>query len=162
MNTILLSILLQLAAGVIVFAEIFIPSGGILAIIAMGLFGYSLFLLFSGVSITAGSLTLGLDLIIVPIIFLWGFKRLGQSKVALQTQLSKDQGVVSQSKDMDALVGLKGIAISSLRPSGCAEINDLRVDVVSQGEYIENGTRIEVVAATGNQVIVSAYDSEQS
>jgi len=154
MNTILFSILLQLSAGVVVLAEIFIPSGGILAALATGLFGYSLFLLYTSVSVTAGSFALCLDLIIVPIIILWGFKRLGKSRLALNTSLTREQGVVSQSKELNAFLGKAGIATSTLRPSGTAEINDLRVDVVTRGEFIEKGKAIEVIEVTGNQVIV--------
>jgi len=156
MNAILLSILLQLSAGIVVVAEIFIPSAGILAALATGLFGYSLFLLFSSVSVTAGSFALCLDLIFVPIIIIWSFKRLGKSRLALNTSLTREQGVVSQSKDLDAFLGMTGVATSLLRPSGTAEINDLRVDVVTRGEFIEKGSSIEVIAVTGNQVIVSA------
>jgi len=156
MNEILYSILLQLSAGIVVLAEIFIPSGGILAILATGLFGYSLFLLFTSVSVTAGSFALCLDLMIVPIIILWGLKRLGKSRLALNTSLTREDGVVSQPRELDSFLGKTGIAISSLRPSGTAEINDLRVDVVTRGEFIEKGTSIEVMAVTGNQVIVFA------
>jgi membrane-bound serine protease (ClpP class) len=156
MNAILFSILLQLSAGIVVMAEIFIPSGGILAALATGMFGYSLFLLFSSVSVTAGCFALCLDLIFVPIIILWGFKRLGKSRLALNTSLIREQGVVSQSKELDAFLEKTGIAISALRPSGAAEIDGLRVDVVTRGEFIDKGTSIEVIAVTGNQVIVSA------
>jgi membrane-bound serine protease (ClpP class) len=155
MNEILLSILLQLSAGIVVLAEIFIPSGGILAALATGLFGYSLFLLFSSVSVTAGSFALCLDLIIVPIIILWGFKRLGKSRLSLNTSLSREKGVVSQSEALDSFLGKTGIATSALRPSGTANINDMRVDVVTRGGFIDKGSAIEVIAVTGNQVIVS-------
>jgi len=157
MNTILFSILLQLSAGVIVLAEIFLPSGGILAALATGLFGYSLLILYTSVSVTAGSFALCLDLIIVPIIILWGFKRLGKSRLALNTSLTREQGVVSQSEELALFLGKTGIAISALRPSGTSEIDGLRVDVVTRGEFIEKGALIEVVAVTGNQVIVSGY-----
>ncbi|ETR71234.1 MAG: membrane-bound serine protease (ClpP class) [Candidatus Magnetoglobus multicellularis str. Araruama] len=162
MNDILFAILMQLAAGIVVLAEIFIPSGGILGAIATGLFGYSLFLLYSSVSVIAGSFALCIDLIFVPLIVFWGFKRLGQSKLTLNTSLSREQGVVSQSKELEKLIGLTGMALSTLRPSGCAEINNLRVDVVTRGEFIEKGTPIEVTAVTGNQVIVDPSETEKA
>jgi membrane-bound serine protease (ClpP class) len=160
MNAILFSILLQLSAGIVVLAEIFIPSGGILAVMATGLFGYSLFLLFTSVSLTAGSFALCLDIIFVPILMIWGFKRLGKSSLALNTSLTSEQGVVSQSKDLDTFLGTTGIATSALRPSGTAEINDMRVDVVTRGEFIDKGSSIEVIAVTGNQVIVCERDAQ--
>jgi len=155
MNAIIFSILLQVSAVIVMIAEIFIPSGGILAALATGLFGYSLFLLFSSVSVTAGSFALCLDLIIVPILIIWGFKQLGKSRLALNTNLTREQGVVSQSEKLEAYLGMTGVTTSPLRPSGTAEINDFRVDVVTRGEFVDKGTLIEVIAVTGNQVIVS-------
>ena len=136
MNIIAFSILLQLSATIVIIAEIFIPSGGVLAAIAIGLFIYSLYILFSTVSLMAGGLTLCLDLIIVPLIIFWGFKRLARSKLSLNTCLKSNDGVVSQSSNLKNLIGLTGIAITDLRPSGCAEITNQRVDVVTRGEYI--------------------------
>lgn len=154
MNIIAFSILLQLSATVVVIAEIFIPSGGILAAIAMGLFAYSLYILFSTVSLMAGGFTLCLDLILVPLIIFWGFKRLGRSSMSLNTCLTSEQGVVSQSKTLKNFIGLTGTAVTALRPSGCAEIDEQRVDVVTRGEYIEKNKIVEVIDVTGNQVIV--------
>jgi membrane-bound serine protease (ClpP class) len=45
----------------------------------------------------------------------------------------------------DALVGRHGVALSDLRPSGIADIDGERVDVVTSGEYIYAGERIEVI-----------------
>jgi membrane-bound serine protease (ClpP class) len=154
MNYFVLSILLQLSAMIVVIAEIFIPSGGILGAIALGLFSYSLFVLFSNVSAMAGSIAFCLDIILVPLIIYLGFKRLSKSNLSLNLCLSSTNGFVSQSEEFQTLIEQKGIATSDLRPSGCADINGLRVDVVTRGEYIEQNTPIEVVSVTGNQVVV--------
>ena len=39
------------------------------------------------------------------------------------------------------LVGQDGVAVTDLRPSGTAQIGDERVDVVTEGEYVAQGTR---------------------
>jgi membrane-bound serine protease (ClpP class) len=44
-----------------------------------------------------------------------------------------------------SLVGAIGTALSDLRPSGVAEIDGQRVDVVTTGEYLRSGERIEVI-----------------
>ena len=46
---------------------------------------------------------------------------------------------------MPSLVGLRGRALSDLRPGGFARIDGKRVDVVTQGDYISEGDEIEVV-----------------
>jgi len=52
-------------------------------------------------------------------------------------------------------VGDNGVALSFLRPSGKAEINGARSDVVSEAEFIEKGTPIIVSEIDGNRIIVS-------
>ena len=154
MNTFALSILLQLAGVVVVIAEIIIPSGGILSIFALGLFGYSLFMVFNEVSVTMGAVFLTLDLILIPVMIIVGLKLLARSPVTLRTRLSRSKGVTSQSPDLADLLNRHGKALSHLRPGGVALIDGQRRDVVSRGEFIAKDSAIEVIAVTGNQIIV--------
>lgn len=50
--------------------------------------------------------------------------------------------------------GESGVAESFLRPAGIARFGDRRVDVVSEGDFIEKGTSVEIVRADGNRVVV--------
>ncbi len=52
------------------------------------------------------------------------------------------------------LVGRRGYAMSTLRPSGRAEFNGELLDVVTQGEFVEKGQKVEIVEVRGNRVIV--------
>lgn len=56
--------------------------------------------------------------------------------------------------DTPSLIGMTGVALSDLRPSGFADINGLRVDVVTRGEYIQAGERVEVIADEGYRRVV--------
>lgn len=53
-----------------------------------------------------------------------------------------------------ALLGLTGTAQSTLRPAGLAKIGEQFVDVVSEGDYIEAGTSIQVVEVEGTRIVV--------
>jgi membrane-bound serine protease (ClpP class) len=52
------------------------------------------------------------------------------------------------------LVGRRGYALSTLRPSGRAEFNGEVLDVVTQGEFVESGQKVEIVEVRGNRVVV--------
>ena len=54
-------ILLQLAGVIVVIAEVIIPSGGILAVLAISLLGYSIYMVFTNISPSAGFVFLGID-----------------------------------------------------------------------------------------------------
>ena len=51
---------------------------------------------------------------------------------------------------------MTGKAATSLRPSGMAELDGQRVDVVTSGEFIEQGAAIEVISVKGAVVRVRA------
>lgn len=155
MSAFLIPIVLQLIGVVVIIAEIIIPSGGILSIIAAGLFGYSLYTVFTEISTFAGMVFVMADAIMLPVVLIAGIKLLVKSPVTLKTELSKSSGYSSQSEELLDYVGKNGTAISSLRPAGIALINDQRVDVVSRGQFIEKGMPVKVVDVEGNRVVVS-------
>lgn len=55
-----------------------------------------------------------------------------------------------------SLLGARGVAITDLRPAGSARIDSERVDVVTEGEYLEAGTEVEVSLDEGYRRVVRA------
>lgn len=53
------------------------------------------------------------------------------------------------------LVNREGQALTSLRPSGLALIEGERVDVVTEGSFVEKGRPVRVVATEGMRVVVN-------
>ncbi len=153
-NNIALPIILQLIGVVVIIAEIILPSGGLLSILAIGLIGYSLYIVFDGISVQAGLIFVVADIIMLPVLLVVGIKLLAKSPVTLRKKLSSSDGVTSQSSEMEDYMGQDGVAITNLRPSGTALIKGKRVDVVSRGEYIDKNSKIVVSSVTGNQIIV--------
>jgi membrane-bound ClpP family serine protease len=150
----LIPVILQFVGIGIIIAEIIIPSGGILSVLAVGIFVYSLYMIFTGISVAAGMVVLIIDLITIPVLIILGLKFIARSPVTLRETLSREQGVSSQSKDMDQFLGIEGTALTDLRPAGIALLSEQRTDVVTRGEYVERGTPIIVIKVTGNQIIV--------
>ena len=147
-------ILLQIIGILVVIAEIFIPSLGLLSAIALSVFFYSLYLVFTTISTTTGLIFTGLDIVLVPLLIIFGLKILAKSPLALRRELSKQDGVVSQKQGLEAYINMKGKSVTNLRPAGIGEINSQRLDVVTDGEYIDADTKIIVTGVTGNQIIV--------
>ncbi|MDH5284180.1 MAG: nodulation protein NfeD, partial [Gemmatimonadota bacterium] len=52
------------------------------------------------------------------------------------------------------LTGRTGVAASDLRPGGVAMIDGERLDVVTEGEYIAAGARVEVIRTEGYRLVV--------
>ena len=55
--------------------------------------------------------------------------------------------------------GTLGVALTPLRPAGIASFSGHRVDVVSQGEFIEAGQAVVVTRDEGHRVVVARHNA---
>ncbi len=79
--------------------------------------------------------------------------RLFQSGIFLGTRTDRAIGYESAERRTD-LIGAEGVAATDLRPSGVGLFRDERVDIVSESEWIEEGTPVRVVSAEGYRQVV--------
>ena len=53
-----------------------------------------------------------------------------------------------------------GVALTPLRPAGRAQFGERFVDVVTEGDFINSGSQVEVLAVHGNRVVVKQRTPE--
>jgi membrane-bound serine protease (ClpP class) len=64
----------------------------------------------------------------------------------------------SESKTVSVKVGDSGEVISKLRPTGKAKFGDAVVDVVAEADFLDKGTKVEIIEIQGNRVVVKKAD----
>jgi membrane-bound serine protease (ClpP class) len=74
--------------------------------------------------------------------------------LVLETGLTAESGYASAPEADRHWLGKRGTAASTLRPVGIAHFDHERVDVVTEGEFIETGEAIEVIRVDGNRIVV--------
>ena len=79
--------------------------------------------------------------------------RLSKSPVILTETESASEGYVT-SKDMEIFLGREGKTKTVLRPSGMAEFDGVKLDVVADGEYIPKDTLVRVDHVEGARIVV--------
>lgn len=79
--------------------------------------------------------------------------RLSKSRLVLNEVSTRPEA--AESSDLDYFVGQIGAAHTPLRPSGIAEFNGVRLNVLSNGDYIERGAPVRVDRVEGKRIIVS-------
>jgi len=91
----------------------------------------------------------------VVIYFLWKYLPKSETfnKLILQDNISAKSGYAANTQ-LEQLVGAHGTAITDLRPSGTALINNLRVDVITDCDYLKNGSQIKVTRVEGSKIVV--------
>jgi len=84
-------------------------------------------------------------------------------RLTLGTKLESSSGYVASSPTYRDLEGKCGQTLTSLRPAGVAEFDGRRVDVVTEGDFIQADEPVKVIKVVGNKVVVTALkEKEQS
>ncbi|MFR5795923.1 MAG: NfeD family protein [Christensenellales bacterium] len=73
-----------------------------------------------------------------------------------KSSFSASERRAAQQQDMQVFVGHEGKTLSVLRPSGIGDFDGVRLNVVTEGEFIENGTPIRIVRVEGGKIVVKA------
>ena len=77
------------------------------------------------------------------------------NRLILRSETSAKEGYVGTPTDRDSgLVGQEGVALTALRPTGMGMFGGKRLDIIAEGEFVEEQTAVRVVEARGNRVIV--------
>ena len=74
-------------------------------------------------------------------------------RLVLNDSISTEDGYVASESRVE-LVGKKLIAYTDLRPAGVAILDNEKLDVVTDGDFIEKGNKIEVIRVEGMRIVV--------
>ncbi len=80
-------------------------------------------------------------------------RRLTNLGIFLGQETSKEIGYTSAVRRTD-LIGAEGVALTDLRPAGTGQFGEERVDVVTESEWMEHGSRIKIVSSEGYRHVV--------
>lgn len=157
--------LLFLACCVVV-VEFFIPSAGILGVVAGALWIAAIWIGFSE-SLASGATILVMGVIAIPILFVawlrvWPHTPMGRR--ILHGEMKAEDILPNSSfyQKTASLKGQIGIAKSKMLPSGQVVIDGEKHDATSEGFAIEPGDRIIVSSVRGNRIYVEPYDGDGS
>jgi membrane-bound serine protease (ClpP class) len=155
-----LVLVLFIIAVIVICVELFLPGGvfGILGIIALIA---SMVIAFReyhemGIWIIAGEIVVASVLILIGIKY---FSRSFAGKLLiLGRSLDKESGYRG-TEPLEQYVGEEGVSQTHLRPAGIAKIGSRRLDVVSEGTFIDKDKRVKVVAVEGNRMVVREIET---
>lgn len=154
-----LPILICLVFGLgLLIVEVFMPGFGLPGIAGVILEAVSIVLTYAN---HGGLAALGVTLVILVVMAITislalrsvQKGKLSKSGVILTNTESASEGYVA-AQDMDVFLGKKGVATTVLRPSGMAEFDGVKLNVVADGEYIAKDTPVEVKRVEGARVVV--------
>ena len=155
---------LLLGLGIVALAvEVFVlPGFGVAGVLGLAAIGGAIVLSLMGAAPSGGDVVqavaiLGASLLItVAVMYTW-LRHIPNSDrfggLFLRGEMAQADGYVSAALRAD-LVGQEGVAVTDLRPAGTATIAGERVDVVTEGEYIAQGSAVRVLRSEGYRHVV--------
>lgn len=139
-------------ALLLIFVEVFVPSGGLIALMAGAAAIAGIWQLFLYDTVWGVIGILG-TLFMAPVVISFALKMLpstpigrkmffGESSPEAAEQQRAEESAALDS--MHALVGVEGEAVTDLRPVGVVRLDGRRFDALAEGAYIDAGTPVRV------------------
>jgi membrane-bound ClpP family serine protease len=158
------AIILLVLGLIILVVEVFVPSGGLLGVLAGASLLGSVCLAFSR-GLGSGLVFLTVVLLTVPTIIgagmhYWPNTRLGRKMVLQPPQPSDVDPTSDRDRLLRELVGQVGRTLTPHLPSGITELDGRRVDTIAIEMSLEAGTLVRIVDVQGHRVLVRKVETE--
>lgn len=155
-NPLVWAMLLLILGLALIVLEMFIPSGGLLGVLAAAAVVGSMFVAVKyspstavGASFVIGEL-IGVCVVIALALKYWPNTAIGRR---IAPELPRPEDVLPSNEFQD-LLGKIGHAKSPMLPSGAVQIDGRTVNAVSEGMAIDAGQLVKVIEVRGNRIVV--------
>lgn len=153
---------LVFAGIILIFAELFLPSGGIIGVLCVGCFlasGYFAYEAWYKSAPFYWWTYLGSVALIIPTCVIGGFMLLTRTslgnRILLRAPTEEEvTPYIREQQHLEALIGKRGTAANLMTPGGMVIVNGERIHAISEGVVIEANAPIEIIAARGTRVVV--------
>lgn len=150
---------LLLGAGLMVL-EIFLPGFGLPGVSGIVLIGAGVVM----AAIQHGMLLAVVILIVViallALVISWVMRSAAKGNYHSEIFLREKDDLHSR-EDMQVLIGKTGRTTSVLRPAGIGDFDGVRLNVVTEGGFIERNMPIEIVSVDGTRIVVKLIQDHE-
>jgi membrane-bound ClpP family serine protease len=166
MSPLLVAVILILGGLAVICLELFLPSAGMLGVLAA-------LLILAGIissffhSLGAGALVLVATCLTLPVVIALAIKIWPSTPIGRRILIGamSEEEVLPQNDaqvQLKSLIGRRGVAKTKMLPSGIITIDDQHFDAVSDGFAIEPGMPVEVISVRTKRAVVRPVDPDEA
>jgi membrane-bound ClpP family serine protease len=159
---IIFAIFLFLLCAVLLVAEVFVPSFGLITLCSLTCLAAGLSIFFK-ISPAAGWTGVGAAIVMIPSVLVFAYKILPKTafgKTVLLDGPKRPKGdAIPDTEQLQELLGKKALVISPLRPVGMCDFDGKRLECVAESGYVDKGKTVEVIKVEGTQLTVRETDN---
>ena len=153
-------VIYTLGGFALIFVDLLLIPGAVLAIVGCGFILYSVHLTFVNFGWLPALIHLAAALATAPKIVMWGLGR-----VALKGEMRNEDGYTGV-PDRSAYLGLKGLTLSPLRPSGTVAVEFegelIHLDCIAESGYVDADQEVIVLAERGPALLVRESSTKET
>ena len=156
--------LLLLAFGLmLLMVEAFLPTGGLIGLLAVGCLGVSVYQAFSvSDAPTLGWKFLAAEVILIPVAMIVAIQLWPKTPFAkryfLRPPAPEELDLAHSPHRLDHLIGEIGRTLTPLRPSGVVDFEGRRIEGRSEGGFIARGLLVKAVRVQSATLVVREID----
>ena len=155
------AVFLYFACAALIVAEVFVPSGGIISIFAIGCLigGIAIFFHYNR---TAGWIGVVVAIIMIPSILVIAYKMFPKTRFGRAVMLTppkRQQGdAIPDTPELKELLGEVGEVVTPLRPVGMCDFSGQRVECVAESGYVDKDKKVKVINVESTQLTVRVIE----
>ena len=158
----ILAFVLLFCGFVLILAELFLPSGGLIAVMCVACFAGAIYCAYKAWYVSNPSywwMYLGSVAVLIPAGVIGAFRILTHTSFGNRVLLaapSEEEVTPYQREEqhLSSLIGARGTALNLMTPGGLVKVKGERLHAISDGLMIEPNTEIEIIAVRGTRVVV--------
>jgi len=151
------AVFLYFACAALIVAEVFVPSGGLISIVALACLIGGVVIFFNQ-STTAGWIGIGIATIMIPSVLVFAYRVFPKTRFGKSVTLTppkREQGdAIPDTPELEELLGAVGVVLTPLRPVGMCDFSGRRVESVAESGYVDKGKKVKVINVESTQLTV--------
>ena len=157
----LFAVFLYLASAVLLVAEVFVPSGGLISVCSLVCLAGGVSIFFSH-SVVVGWVGIGVAAVMIPSVLVFAYRMFPKTKFGKSVTLSPPErslgDAIPDTAELKKLLGEFGVVLSPLRPVGMCDFSGERVECVAESGYVDTGAKVKVIEVEGSQLTVRVIE----
>lgn len=151
MNWIFIAILIFVGLIFLLLEVLVIPGTTVAALVGFGLVTAGIWQAYAYYGNFTGTIVLISTIAVTAMMLYISLRSKTWRKMALNTAIDSKVNVLDH---LNLSVGDKGIAISRIAPGGTARFGDSIVEVASYGDFLDNGSTVEIISLEDNKIYI--------
>lgn len=155
------AVFLYFASAVLIVAEVFVPSGGIISVCALTCLVGGIVIFFNQ-STTAGWVGIIIAAVMIPSVIAGAYKvfpRTSFGKSVTLTPSKRQKGdAIPDTPELKEMLDREGVVVTVLRPVGMCDFSGERIECVAESGYVEKGKQVRVIRVQGTQLTVRVIE----